>query len=822
MLALLAFSGGLLAQTIKTWTAAGNGSWADGSNWSGGTVPGTNDIVVFDQGITATISAVPSTTVTAIRVIENSTVTFTATGDRTINLRGGGGTQEIRIESGSSLILPGGTSSIQIDMARTGSGGGNVTGLIEGTLSLGQDCTFDTDNGNTAVTVTGSNGRIEVVGANVDIQSTTGSLVFGAGGTYSHETNGGEIPTATWNNASNCVVTGVTTDIPTNTSFAQEFGNVTWNCPNQTSLESFATQLSNIDGNFTVESTGSGELTLKISGPGTGTTTVDGDLILNGGALYITTTNGNQTLNVLGDIVFNGGTLGRAGTGTANVVFSGTGLRSFTKTSGSIIGVVNFQIPANAEVDFGTSVLDGSTATFTLSADGKIITGHPDGIYSSGSTGAIQVGGTRTFSNDAIYEFRGARTGTFSTTGNDVQGLVINNTSGEVLLERPFDVTTSLTLTNGYATTGTTNIITVGTGGTSTSSNGAFVNGIIAKSQSNTTAFTFHVGSPSAGGLRPISLTSIGGGGTSLFTAQFYRANPITSITNGNVLGSGLARVSACEYWTLDRSGGGTRSGVVTIDWVAASNCSNITNYITNVLTLRVARHNGTSWVDAGATLVGGSTVTVGSIRTGAVQTQFSPFALASSNTADNPLPVLFDGVRAFGKNDGVQIEWSNLTERDIVRYEVERSANGIDFYSINEQAPKSNRDDKASYTHFDAAPLTGANYYRIRVDEIGGKAVYSKILRVEIGSTKKAGYSVYPNPVTGRQFTLSLNGLRQGAYTLQVLNASGMRVHTQVINNVGAGVTEMIQLPASLQTGVYITVVIGDNYRESKQLIVK
>lgn len=817
MLALLAFSGGLLAQTTKTWTAVGGGNWATGSNWSGGTAPVAGQIVVFDNGVSGQITNVPTITLAGLRVENTSNVELIAQtgGDRAITVSTTGGTTRFVVAAGSILTLGSGTSDIDIAFTRSG-GTGNALAQLDGTIVVETGNVLDLNNMNTLTTV-GNGGLIENTGGAVD--GTTTRLVFGAGSTYIHGRNGDDIPQATWNTTSTVEITGVTTTRPG--TLNQTFGNVIWNSPLQTDNESLAGELATINGNFTVTSTGTGDISLKNSGGGTTSTTVNGTFSISGGTVVFARNSETHNLLLNGDMIMSGGTLSR-GSGNAGIVFDRTGTQSFTKTGGTITGLIAVRIDNGAIVDFGTSVLDGAAATFTVDADGHLIVANNDGIYSSGSTGAIQVGGTRTFSNDAIYEFRGARTGTFSTTGNDVQGLVINNTSGEVLLERPFDVTTSLTLTNGYATTGTTNIITVGTGGTSTSSNGAFVNGIIAKTQNNNTAFTFHVGSPSAGGLRPISLTSINGSGTSTFTAQFYRANPITSVPNGNVLGSGLARVSACEYWTLDRNVGGARNGVVTIDWVTASDCSNTSAYITNVLTLRVARHNGTSWVDAGATLVGGSTVNTGSIRTSAAQTQFSPFALASSNTADNPLPVLFDGVRAFGKNDGVQIEWSNLTERDIVRYEVERSANGIDFYSINEQAPKSNRDDKASYTHFDAAPLTGANYYRIRVDEIGGKAVYSKILRVEIGSTKKAGYSVYPNPVTGRQFTLSLNGLRQGAYTLQVLNASGMRVHTQVINNVGAGVTEMIQLPASLQTGVYITVVIGDNYRESKQLIVK
>ncbi|MCR6720025.1 MAG: T9SS type A sorting domain-containing protein [Chitinophagaceae bacterium] len=98
---------------------------------------------------------------------------------------------------------------------------------------------------------------------------------------------------------------------------------------------------------------------------------------------------------------------------------------------------------------------------------------------------------------------------------------------------------------------------------------------------------------------------------------------------------------------------------------------------------------------------------------------------------------------------------------------------------------------------------------------------MYSKILRVEMGSTK-VGFSLYPNPVVGKQLTVSLSGLRQGQYNLEVFSATGQRVYATRINNAGSGVTQMIELPASVKSGAYVTVISGDTYRESKQFIVK
>jgi hypothetical protein len=815
--AIVLTSAGVHAQ--KTWVGpATGGNWAVASNWSGNAIPVNGDVVVIDGGVSGAINNVPNITLAGLRIEENSTVTFNVLngGDRNISITGSGNTTRLIIEAGSTLRLEGDNNDdMEITLSRS-SAPGNVLGTVDGTIILGQNAVLDWNNGNTQITVTGS-----IENEDGTVQGATGTLGFAAGSFYRHQRNGGSIPSATWDDASTVEVTGVTTSIPNTNSFSQAFGNLIWNCPNQSQLETFDTDLTNIDGDFTVISTGSGRLSLKENGGGTQSLSIDGDFNLMGGYLYIVEDNGNFNMNVFGNVNISGGTLARGG-GTANFVFDNNGPQVFTKTGGTITGAVNFRIDNDAEVDFGTSVLDGTTGNFLLDADAKIIVAHPDGLSSDGNTGAIQAGGTIAYNSGAIFEFRGPRTGTFTTSNGEVLELIINNASGQVLIERNFAVNSTLELLNGYATTSTSNLITIGTGATVSTANGAYVNGPLAKQMNSNASFEFPVGKVAGSGMRFIRIATSGGGGTSTFTAEFWRANPITSIGSGNVYGSGIARVSSCEYWTLDRSG--SRNATVTLSWVPGSDCSPTTPYINNLTSLRIARHNGSSWVNegpaGGATM--GSTVMTGEITTSAAVTNFSPFALASSNLADNPLPVLFDGVRAFEKNGGVQIDWSNLTERDIVRYEVERSTNGVDFYAINQQLPKSNRDDEASYTHYDSNPVAGANYYRIRVDEIGGKMVYSKILRVEIGSTRKSGYTVYPNPVVGKQFSVSLSGLQQGVYQLEIYSAGGQRVHQARINNAGSGVTEMVQLPGQLQAGVYVMMISGDGYRESKQLIVK
>jgi hypothetical protein len=388
-----------------------------------------------------------------------------------------------------------------------------------------------------------------------------------------------------------------------------------------------------------------------------------------------------------------------------------------------------------------------------------------------------------------------------------VRDLIINNTAidGDVNLAMPITVTRNLSLTEGMITT-TDNLLTIAAGGSASAPTAtSFVNGPLAKV--GNTNFTFPVGKE-GDGYRTIGISNLSGNAT--FVAEFFKSNPGVA-----TFGAGITQISACEYWDLARPVG-TASARVTLSWESGSPC-NVNAYVTNPVTLRVAHLVGTTWINEGNSATTGNN-TAGTVTSNVVSA-FSPFTLAGSNS-QNPLPVIFANVKAYEKNNGVQIEWSNLTEKDVASYSVERSTNGTDYTSIAQQLPTSNQNDKVDYSAFDANPAQGVNYYRIKGLETTGKIVYSKVLTVNLGSANK-GLKVYPNPVRGNQVTINLSNVKRGQYTLRVINMAGQDIHRQILNNQGSTLTQTLDLP-SIKAGVYNVLIVGDNYRETKTFVVQ
>ncbi len=319
------------------------------------------------------------------------------------------------------------------------------------------------------------NGTVIVNGANtltpttatingtVTVQNTarvvngSGTITFSAGSTYIHGVNGGAIPTATWDIASNCNITGYVNEAGgTNgalttfqSSIHQNFGNFTWNSTNQTLDYSLAGQLLSVNGNLTISNTGTGSITLGgvvngdlsvggnfaqtggefiISASGARAMTVAKNFSISGGAFDLsssTTTANYTTLNVGGNFSYTGGTITESGSTTASVInFNGTGNQTFT-SGGTLNRAVNFAILSGATVDFGTSIISsGSTGGFTLNSGGSIITANTNAtgaLTTSGANGTIQLTGTRTYNSGANYTFNGVSA---QVTGN---GLSQNN-----------------------------------------------------------------------------------------------------------------------------------------------------------------------------------------------------------------------------------------------------------------------------------------------------------------------------------------------------------------------------------------------------------
>lgn len=182
-------------------------------------------------------------------------------------------------------------------------------------------------------------------------------------------------------------------------------------------------------------------------------------------------------------------------------------------------------------------------------------------------------------------------------------------------------------------------------------------------------------------------------------------------------------------------------------------------------------------------------------------------------------LPINFTSVKASAFNRGVNVEWSAI-ESSIKQYQVQRSADGMNFTSIGTANAKgSGNGSMQQYTWHDASPLN-LGYYRIQSTDLSGSIAYSNIVSVNLN--KKAGISIYPNPITERNIRLQFTAMDNGEYNIVLYNLAGQMVLSNKINIGSITVSQTVQLPQTLPTGTYMLSVTKDDFRFSQQLIVE
>ncbi|WP_312765051.1 InlB B-repeat-containing protein [Epilithonimonas sp.] len=360
------FNIALVTASTDYFKSRATGAWATAANWESSP----------DGSTWITSSLVPTSSATAINILSGHTITIS-----------------------------------------TAAAGKNITVEAGGVLNL-----------NSGLTTSGTN----VVNGTWNQTSTTaiantGTLAFGEGAIYNHNVNGGTIPTATWDDSSNCNVIGFTGsgNITGLAGIGQNFGNLTINNAMTGYLNLFSAAGSiTVRGTLTV-----GPLSSNLVSFGNsnfGVTANINRINLTGGALHGVGSGTTLTLNVATDLVIENSGAFRSSTGSGNAIVT-IGNDVLLKDNASLELVAGTSTAVTSQIlnvtrDF---VIDGIAATLNLRSNTSTSTTVGAGIvnvgrnFSSNNTDAdavdVDFGTAGTVTNNYI-----AITGNLTHTGNGV------------------------------------------------------------------------------------------------------------------------------------------------------------------------------------------------------------------------------------------------------------------------------------------------------------------------------------------------------------------------------------------------------------------
>lgn len=403
-----------------------------------------------------------------------------------------------------------------------------------------------------------------------------------------------------------------------------------------------------------------------------------------------------------------------------------------------------------------------------------------------------------------------AGTGTLYLTGSSVQAingtqalktynLVTNNASG-INLNNNLSVSGVHTYTAGMITTSSTPNYMIYESGSSYSGSGdtRHVNGWVKKIGS--TNFNFPVGNATYE--RSIALTNLTASGE--FDIRYNRA----ATPNYTSLFNPLVLVDTSEYWTINKISG--NAAQVTMNW----DNSKVPFPLVMLTGVRATYYDGVFWRSIGGT-ASGNVLTTGNITSGSVSAFNSDFTFGSVSYV---LPLKIISFTAGKRDDYVKLNWVIGNELNVDNYELQRSDDGINFYTIATQPPF-NRNGTEFYSYDDRKTLKGTVFYRLKINNLNGQVSYSDIVSVQANEGNKKFY-VITNPV-GENVDIYANASVKGIYNYTITTTGGQLMQSGILDIKNEGIFS-IHLKQVFAPGAYILTVKNETNTLRKTIVKK
>jgi len=178
------------------------------------------------------------------------------------------------------------------------------------------------------------------------------------------------------------------------------------------------------------------------------------------------------------------------------------------------------------------------------------------------------------------------------------------------------------------------------------------------------------------------------------------------------------------------------------------------------------------------------------------------------------PLPVTLLSFTGKKTNSGNILEWVAGAEQDVAFYQLQRSSDGRDYKSINNQSASNNSAGISSYQFLDQMPLSGNNFYRLQINDKDGNKKLSNIVLLRVVDNGETLITLYPNPAASL-LNLKLTGIPQDEpIRLTIVDSKG----TSVYNSEMKGMQSKQLAVSNLVKGTYILIIrYGDRQENIK-----
>jgi len=367
-------------------------------------------------------------------------------------------------------------------------------------------------------------------------------------------------------------------------------------------------------------------------------------------------------------------------------------------------------------------------------------------------------------------------------------------------------VSNALELFNGIIYSNPSNYITcLPTSSNTMGSATSYIEGPMAHIVATSTAKSINIPIGKNGAYRPMNLNVHH---TNMIPVTYFsEVQPYSAVLLAYILPPSLQLVSDVRYFTIDRTNvPNLQSASITLSY-------GTDDFVTDFASLRVARDNGSNgWIDLGGVGTGNGT---GTITSNGFTGFNRVFALANARDGRNPLPVLAVDLNLKKSNQTVELGWTTIDYSNIVKYEVYKSADAVNYSLIQEIDHVSSSLLKTN----DWKPYNGLNYYYVKAITGDGDIIISDVKSIRWTNALDA--VVYPNPSYNNDLQVQLGNTDISQVTVTITSITGQVVYQENLSLIN-GKLEVNS--SELNAGTYI-VNVGDgiqNYLTKQWVLIK
>jgi len=171
-----------------------------------------------------------------------------------------------------------------------------------------------------------------------------------------------------------------------------------------------------------------------------------------------------------------------------------------------------------------------------------------------------------------------------------------------------------------------------------------------------------------------------------------------------------------------------------------------------------------------------------------------------------NTLPIVLSSFTGKAQNMNAELTWISVSEKNVSRFEVEKSTNKRTYSFVGSVAAAGNSSNNITYnyTDFQAGDGQPVVYYRLKMIDMDGNYTYSSVVTIKFAQKKIVVKSITPNPVISETFTAMVTLPDNSApVTFTIYSANGTAMYSEQV--VAKSTYQWTYKGEALTSGMYV-----------------